>query len=94
MQSVRVLEGQSLFDIAVQVYGFAESVAALAADNNLGVTDSLSPGTVLSVRDYLEGENTTLRLYLSRKNIQISSGAVVTAGGIGSMAVGIDNTVG
>lgn len=44
---VTVLSGQSLADIAIQVYGSAEGVFSLARENGLEVTDELTPGQVL-----------------------------------------------
>jgi len=45
---VTVMQGQSLVDIAMQVYGSAEGVFALAKENGLSVTDEVSPGQVLT----------------------------------------------
>lgn len=44
---VVVLAGQTLADIAVQVYGSAEGVFMLAQENGLEVTDALRPGQIL-----------------------------------------------
>lgn len=44
---VIVLTGQTLMDVALQVYGSAEGVFTLAAENGLEVTDMLRPGQVL-----------------------------------------------
>lgn len=44
---VEVLEGQSLIDIALQVYGSIEGVFTLAMENGLSVTDSLQSGQSL-----------------------------------------------
>lgn len=45
---VKVLSGQSLTDIAIQVYGNAQGVFMLAQENGLSVTDELEPGQILS----------------------------------------------
>ena len=45
---VTVMQGQSLVDIAMQVYGSAEGVFTLAKENGLSVTDEVSPGQVLT----------------------------------------------
>ena len=45
---IKVLSGQSLADIAIQVYGNAQGVFMLAQENGLGVTDELEPGQILS----------------------------------------------
>jgi|WetSurMetagenome_2_1015567.scaffolds.fasta_scaffold50609_3 hypothetical protein len=45
---ITVKRGQSLTDIAVQMYGSAEAVYTLAAENGIeDITASLSAGTVL-----------------------------------------------
>ena len=44
---VVALDGQSLVDISIQVYGSAEGVFILARENGLEVTDVLKPGQVL-----------------------------------------------
>lgn len=44
---VVVGKGQSLTDIAIQVYGSADAVVMLATDNGLSVTDHPAVGTEL-----------------------------------------------
>ena len=44
---VPVLNNQSLFDIALQVYGSAEAAFTLALENGLTVTDDLTSGEEL-----------------------------------------------
>lgn len=44
---VTVLQGQSLLDIATQVYGSVEGVYSLAMDNGISVTDDIAPGSLL-----------------------------------------------
>jgi hypothetical protein len=46
---VRVLNGQSLFDIAIQAAGSVEAVFDIALANGIGITDELQPGTVLVI---------------------------------------------
>lgn len=41
---VTVLSNQSLLDLAIRLYGTAESVFLLALENDLNVTDTLVPG--------------------------------------------------
>lgn len=45
---VTVLAGQTLTDIAMQVYGSAEGVFLLATENGLSVTEEIHPGQVLT----------------------------------------------
>jgi len=40
---------QSLFDIALMMYGSAEAAFDIALENDLSVTDELSSGTVLNI---------------------------------------------
>ena len=47
---VTVLSGQSLVDVAIQVYGSAQGVFVLAEENGLEVTDALEAGQVLEYR--------------------------------------------
>lgn len=45
---VKVLSGQSLSDIAIQVYGNVQRVMELALENGVSVTDELESGQLLS----------------------------------------------
>jgi hypothetical protein len=60
-----VLNGQSLFDIAVIAYGDVSGVAWLLADNRAlnGPTDRLQIGQVLTIRD--DTLNLRARVYLA-----------------------------
>jgi hypothetical protein len=46
---ITVLNGQSLFDVAVRTAGSAEAALAIAAANDLSVTDALPAGMALAV---------------------------------------------
>jgi hypothetical protein len=46
---VRVLNGQSLFDIAIQAAGSVEAAFDIALANGIGITDDLPAGTVLVI---------------------------------------------
>ena len=46
---IKVLNGQSLFDIAIQAAGTVEAVFDIALANGISITDDLEPGTVLVV---------------------------------------------
>jgi hypothetical protein len=48
---VKVLEGQSLFDLAVQVSGSTEAAFNMAGLNGLSITDVLTSGSVLIAPD-------------------------------------------
>jgi len=45
---ITIVEGQTLFDIAIQVSGSAEAAFEMALINSIGITDELTPGMVLS----------------------------------------------
>jgi hypothetical protein len=46
---VKVLNGQSLFDIAIQAAGSVEAAFDIALANGIGITDDLPAGTVLVI---------------------------------------------
>ena len=52
--NVTVLEGQSLFDLAVQTSGSVEAVFDVAELNGLSVTDALIAGSVIETRYVVE----------------------------------------
>lgn len=65
---VRVLHNQSLLDIAIQEYGTASGVFALAVANGLDVTDTLKPGQVLTIPDW-EGKDKDVAAYFQSRRI-------------------------
>lgn len=69
---VVVLDGQSLVDISIQVYGSAEGVFKLANENGLEVTDVLKPGQVL---EYSAGNVIAkgIALYFTVKKIHLAT---------------------
>ena len=48
---IKVLECQSLFDIAVMVCGSANAAFNIALENGISVTDTLTPGQELTIPD-------------------------------------------
>jgi hypothetical protein len=46
---IKVLNGQSIFDVAIQAAGSAEAAMEIAALNGISITDDLAAGTVLKV---------------------------------------------
>jgi hypothetical protein len=46
---IQVLNGQSLFDVAIQAAGSVEAAFAIAAANGVGITDELPAGLRLVV---------------------------------------------
>ena len=83
---ITTLDGQSLFDIAVQEFGSIEAAFALATLNGLSVTDELTPGTLLQKTGII---NKKIVSYYSDKNIKPATGGIVTStiGGIEYWAI-------
>lgn len=71
---VTVLAGQSLVDVAIQVYGSAEGVFVLAKDNGMEVTDVPMPGSQL---EYSTGSVMAKNVaqYYSSKRVNAATGA-------------------
>ena len=64
---MKVLQGQTLFDIAIQECGNAEAAIALAMSNGLSLTDELVPGIELILSDMIDQDIAT---YFKDKNIK------------------------
>lgn len=86
-KEVTVLEGQSLFDLAVQTAGSVEAVFALAVANGLGITGTLQPGQLLATVTVREQG---IYAYYRAKGLAPATGRVELPGGIGYMGIGID----
>lgn len=65
---VRVLAGQTLSDIAIQVYGCAEDVVKLAAENDLDITAELMTGELLEYNPNA-GKNKDVARYYSVNHV-------------------------
>jgi 2',3'-cyclic-nucleotide 2'-phosphodiesterase (5'-nucleotidase family) len=72
---VRVLNGQSLFDIAIQAAGNVEAVFDIALANGLGITDDLPAGTLLVIPAVA---NRQVADYYRTNNILPATGISVT----------------
>jgi len=83
---IATIEGQSLFDIAVQEFGSIEAAYALATINGLSVTDELTPGTLLQKTGII---NKKIVSYYSDKNFKPATGVSSdsTVGGIEYWAI-------
>ena len=64
---MKVLQGQSIFDIAIQELGSAEGAYALAELNGLSITDELMTGHDLSLPDV---QNRSISNYYANKAIK------------------------
>jgi hypothetical protein len=63
---VKVLDGQSLFDIAIQHCGDVQAVYDIALLNNLSITDDVELGTELVVPEPFDRD---IANYMKQKNI-------------------------
>lgn len=60
---VTVLNNQSLLDVGIQSTGMAENFLKIAIANNLVPTDFIAPGTILTVPDDIEKDETIVNYY-------------------------------
>lgn len=79
---MKALEGQTIFDIAVQQCGSAEAAFALAMLNGVNLTDDLITGKELALPEVV---NADVALYFKSKNLQPATSLAVQAQIIGSM---------
>lgn len=63
---VKVLDGQSLFDIAIQHCGDVQAVYDIAVLNNMSITDDVELGKYLIVPESFDKDIST---YMKQKNI-------------------------
>lgn len=87
MKTVKTYPGQSLIDIAVQEYGDIAGVEYIIEDNNIGISDYLSPGTELVIRE--DPINQTVIDELINRNFSPNCAADEISG-IGSWAIGVN----
>lgn len=72
--------GQSLMDLAIQLYGSASALVDLANDNGLALDAEVQPGQELIVRaDYPDSAVGLFADYISENNIVVVSGDQVNA---------------
>ncbi len=89
----KVLNNQSLFDLAIQTGGSVESVVGLIVDNDLSITTSLEPGDILSSPEVTENQT---KGYYQTKGLTPATFSSVTETkrlGIGNMTIQQDFTV-
>lgn len=80
-----VLDGQSLFDIAIQQCGTVEAAFSFAILNDIAVTDELKVGTVLATAPV---QNRRIAEYYAMKSLAPATASGVSIfGGIGFMAI-------
>lgn len=72
---VKVLYGQSLMDVAIQMYGSAGALMQLAQDNGLALDADVFAGDELFIQDtYPETAISVFADYLTSNNIKVVSG--------------------
>lgn len=91
----KVLAGQSLLDIAIVTAGSLEVLVALAAANEISVTDNLENGQELTVTEVRKRDVVrTFAVSNSQPATAITAEeGQLLPGGIGYMAVGVDFAV-
>lgn len=91
MAEVTVQDGQSLVDIALQVYGSAEGTFILARNNGLAISDPVEPGQILTYDEQKTADRKVVAYYAEHG---ISPATTISEddirGGIGYMGIGID----
>lgn len=82
---IRVMESQTLLDIALQEFGSIEAAFALAVLNGMSLTDELTAGDLLHRTSIF---NKKIVAYYSDKNIRPATGSIIsTLGGVGYWAI-------
>ena len=87
MAEIRVLEGQSLFDLAIQTAGSMEASFLLAESNKIGIADDIAPGATLVLSETV---NKDIADYYNSRNLQPATNATIEESkltGIGNMIV-------
>lgn len=68
-KQITVIAKQSLLDIAIQGSGTIETVFDVATDNNLNITDTLTPGKMLNIPD-AEDSDADITTYYTNKQLR------------------------
>ncbi|MEI7486867.1 MAG: hypothetical protein WCJ72_05565 [Chryseobacterium sp.] len=94
MKTIKVLNNQSVLDISIQYTGSVFNAFAIAAANNLCITDNLVLGSTLNIPDSVEIDDFVLNYYILNE-IEPATGItdlsiIPTGKGIGWMQ--IENT--
>lgn len=86
--NLTVTQGQTIYDVAMQVYGCYEGIFLLIQDNNVSLVSELMPGQNLIVRDTvpkLNENNIAVAAYYKLNSIIPNSGWKVSTGGFYSI---------
>lgn len=65
--TIKVKHNQSLFDIAIQVYGTIEGIVEIAVANGLSITGELIQGQLLQIPDYSDTKIEVVKYFSERK---------------------------
>ena len=94
---IKTLTNQTIFDLAVQIFGMADAAQVLALENNMSVTDSLVPGQELTVPALWQDiANRQIAAYYANNALTPATGATgdsIAAGGINYMGIEINFVV-
>lgn len=95
MNKVGVLQGQSLYDLAIQETGTVESVFELALKNNMSVTDTLPLDIPFEIPSEIAKEKKIVSYYkaLNLKPATENKGSLGVAIGINFWTIEVDFTV-
>jgi hypothetical protein len=100
MQNIKVLSGQSLFDISIQSTGNVNNTYAIALINGKSLTDNLTIGELIMIPVGLEVAKRELK-YLDNLDILPATGITINEEsvlipklGIGTMVIGSTFIVG
>lgn len=66
MSVVKVLNNQSLIDLSVQLTGTVVNVVQIASENNLSITEELSPGQIIQIPEGLSIDAKILEYYKNK----------------------------
>ena len=87
MKSVKILDGQTLVDIAIQELGDGERVMELATLNEMNITDDLVSGEYVDVPEYDKSKRSMVNLFKDDAN-KPASGMYPTPGVLPQQGIG------
>lgn len=92
MKELVVTEGQSMLDLALQLYGSTEGLLDLCLLNNLSVNERLTPGQRI-LYDESKIRNTSAVAFYKREFPRVNTGRAKNPDGIGYWVIESDFTV-
>jgi hypothetical protein len=70
MKTIKVQDGQNIFDIALQYYGDVSAIVRVAQDNGISITQNLTAGQELKIG---EPTNKIVQKYFEDRKIVINT---------------------